>query len=68
MTPFAAYLLSTLSDLYRCSCAPVRTAVLADVLAVTPRTARRYLSTAESAGLVTRRSPKTGWLPSRALA
>lgn len=66
MPPFTDYLLSMLDALYRDLGGPVRTVVLADTLLTTPRTARRYLALAESHGLVTRRSPKTGWLPARA--
>lgn len=64
MPPYTQHLISTLSDLYRCACAPVRSAVLADVLGIPLRTAQWYLATAETHGLVTRRSPRTGWLPS----
>lgn len=65
MTPFIAYLLSMLDQLHRDLGGPVRSAVLADTLGQPLRTTQWYLAQAEGQGVVTRRSPKTGWLPAR---
>jgi|GEM_PF-5290308 len=64
MLPFAEYLLSTLEALSAANGgAPVRTVVLAGTLGIPERTARWYAALLERNGKVTRRSPKSGWLP-----
>lgn len=69
MLPFAEYLLSTLEALSAANGgAPVRTVVLAGTLGIPERTARWYAARLEAAGLVCRRSPKSGWLPAPALS
>ena len=65
MSPFTAYLLSILDTLSRDLGGPVRSAVLADMLGQPLRTTQYYLALAEHHRLVTRRSPKTGWMPAR---
>lgn len=64
LLPFADVILRTLSAIADVTGKPVRTAVLAELIGVAAvRTVRKYLARLEQAGLVTRRSPKSGWLP-----
>ena len=68
MAPFAEYLLKTIAELARCTGAPARTAILAETLGIPLRTIQRYANWLEAAGLVVRRSPRSGWIPVRAAA
>lgn len=64
MPPYADYVLSSLQVLARAnSRRPVRTLILAELLGISPRTARLYLTRLENRGLVARLSPRSGWLP-----
>lgn len=66
MPPYADYVLSSLVVLARANNRrPVRTVVLAELLGISPRTARLYLTRLETRGLVARLSPRSGWLPAR---
>lgn len=63
VAPFLHYLFTQLSTHWRCNQQPVRTVILADCLGLPLRTTQRYVSELERQGMVTRRTPKTGWLP-----
>lgn len=63
LAPFALYLHSTLMGLWRHTQTPVRSRLLADHAAIPLSTAQWYLARLERQGMVTRRTPKTGWLP-----
>lgn len=66
MPPFATdVLLPNLRALYRSSHVPVRAVVLAETCDCKKRTTQKYLAALEAAGLVERRTMKTGWLPVR---
>lgn len=67
MSPFAEYLWSTLRSLVRTSGgSPCRTVILAGLLNMPVRTLRWHLAQLEARGVVTRPSPKGGWLPATA--
>lgn len=63
LLPFADVILGLLARLSGRARRPASTVALATRLGAAPRTVRWYLAKLERAGLVCRRSPKSGWLP-----
>lgn len=63
LLPFADVILRLLARLSGRARRPVRTIDLSARTGAALRTLRWYLARLEAAGLVTRRSPKSGWLP-----
>ncbi len=65
MLPYANVVLRKLDELARALGGPVATRLLAELLGIPARTVRWYTHLLEQAGLVGRRSPRSGWLPAR---